>query len=206
MEGWNLPEIAASLGVTDEVMFHPNLEGGKLGTGVPVSDLVELYNAADLFVLPSQVEGFGLPIAEAMSCGLPVLVTKYAAGWEIASPAGAGIPVADWETHKSGTRVANIDTGLLAKEILRLRRDPKRLSRMSVAGLERSQTFRWDAFRKALISNAEQAVQGYREAQTQDKDSQGVQASERPEATASEGAAPKVPAPEDGLDSGVEDR
>ena len=54
--------------------------------------LVEMYNASDLFVLPSQVEGFGLPIAEAMACGLPVMVTKYAAGWEVASPAGKGNP------------------------------------------------------------------------------------------------------------------
>lgn len=37
--------------------------------------LAALYNGADLFVFPSSMEGFGLPIVEAMACGAPVLTT-----------------------------------------------------------------------------------------------------------------------------------
>jgi len=38
--------------------------------------LLEYYQAADLFILPSRKEGFGLALAEAASCGVPVISTK----------------------------------------------------------------------------------------------------------------------------------
>lgn len=40
---------------------------------VSESTLVELYQGAKLFIYPSLYEGFGLPVAEAMACGVPVL-------------------------------------------------------------------------------------------------------------------------------------
>lgn len=163
LEGWNLPEVSHAMKVYEEVVFNPAL--GKHGDSIPDVGqydgigLVDLYNAADLFVLPSQVEGFGLPIAEAMACGLPVLVTKYAAGWEVARPAGYGIPVKDWETHKSGTRYANVDAEALAKEILRIKRDPRGARKRAELGLQRVRDFRWETFTETLIGNAKEIVE-----------------------------------------------
>jgi glycosyltransferase involved in cell wall biosynthesis len=42
-------------------------------------EMVRLYNSCDAFVLPTRAEGWGLPITEAMACGLPVIVTEYSA-------------------------------------------------------------------------------------------------------------------------------
>lgn len=48
-------------------------------TSEPVSlgELVALYNECDVFVLPTRAEGWGLPLIEALSCGLPVIATNY---------------------------------------------------------------------------------------------------------------------------------
>lgn len=39
--------------------------------------LVDVYRSADVFVLPSKGEGWGLPIIEAAACGLPIIATRY---------------------------------------------------------------------------------------------------------------------------------
>lgn len=43
---------------------------------VPKNKLSNFYNNLDLFIFPSALEGYGLPIVEAMACGLPVVVLK----------------------------------------------------------------------------------------------------------------------------------
>lgn len=155
LEGWNLPVITTAFGVYDEVVFSPKLDHHNASIDETdfseIPSLVDMYNAADLFVLPSQVEGFGLPIAEAMACGVPVVVTRYGAGWEVASPAGVGVRPHDWELHKSGTKYANIDPKALAKEILALKRNPKERARRSKIGLERVKDFNWSGFRELLL-------------------------------------------------------
>lgn len=44
----------------------------------PEDKIVEIYNSFDLFVFPSQYEGFGLPILEAQKCGVPTIVLSGA--------------------------------------------------------------------------------------------------------------------------------
>lgn len=51
-------------------------------------DLVYLYNAASVFVLPSFCEGFGLPAVESMACGTPVIGSKTTSLPEVVGDAG----------------------------------------------------------------------------------------------------------------------
>ncbi len=59
-----LKAVATELGVADRVRF--------LGR-VPFSELPDLYRAADIYVMPSTGEGFGIAFIEAMACGTPAI-------------------------------------------------------------------------------------------------------------------------------------
>ena len=80
------PALAVAAGIGDRVVF-PGY--------VPEPDLPALYSGAELFVLPSLYEGFGLPILEAMACGAPVACSRTTAMPEVAAGAAALFDPAD---------------------------------------------------------------------------------------------------------------
>ena len=69
---------------------------------VSSEDLIALYNAATLFVMPSIYEGFGLPILEAMNCGCPVVASKGGSLAEVVGEAGRYIDPYDVESITRG--------------------------------------------------------------------------------------------------------
>ncbi len=97
-----------------------------------VSDelLVELYNRAELLVLPSLEEGFGLPAFEAAACGTPVVASQVGPIRDLLGPAAWTFPPHD---------VAALSAGLQA-----LLRDAPRREAMGAEGLRRAATFTWD--------------------------------------------------------------
>ncbi|HUV27327.1 MAG TPA: glycosyltransferase family 1 protein [Anaerolineales bacterium] len=87
--GWMYEEV---LGLVKEL----DLEDMVCFTGyVSQDDLPLVYNLASLFVYPTIYEGFGLPVLEAMACGVPVISTRIASLPEIIGDAGILIPVND---------------------------------------------------------------------------------------------------------------
>ena len=51
---------------------------GRGGLGyVSDDELPALYRGADVFAYPSRFEGFGIPVVEAMSCGVPCVVSSH---------------------------------------------------------------------------------------------------------------------------------
>jgi D-inositol-3-phosphate glycosyltransferase len=58
----------------------------SIGVGVPEDQMAKLYNCFDVYLTTSQAEGWGLPCAEAMACGIPCIVPDFASfsrvgGW-----------------------------------------------------------------------------------------------------------------------------
>lgn len=59
-----IKELAKKLGVDDRVIFAGRVSG---------AELVDYYNLADVFIMPSKCEGFGIVFLEALACGVPVI-------------------------------------------------------------------------------------------------------------------------------------
>ena len=66
---------------------------------------MELYQEADLFVLPSRGECFGIATIEAMACGIPVVVTDVGGTADIVEPEGNGYIVPPADPHALGTAI-----------------------------------------------------------------------------------------------------
>jgi glycosyltransferase involved in cell wall biosynthesis len=59
------------------------------------ADLIALYSMADVFAFPSWIEGFGIPILEAMTCGAPVVASDRGALPEVVGGAGLLVDAED---------------------------------------------------------------------------------------------------------------
>ena len=145
-------EGAVGLGVSDVgVNLLPeilNLDLGKeiawpdskmIGEGIPewsgdnyVSgwDMVKLYNMADVLLFCTGGEGFGLPLIEAQSCGVPVVATDYAAAPE---QVGAGLTVKAYDyviINTPGVRRALTSIDGMADALTNIMNsDPEKLKR-----------------------------------------------------------------------------
>lgn len=75
------PEL---LSLTEQLDLTPHV---KFWQNVPEAELRNLYASASLFVFPSLLEGFGLPVLEAMACGTPVICADNTSLPEVAGTA-----------------------------------------------------------------------------------------------------------------------
>ena len=102
------------------------------------NDLLQLYNACDLFVFPSFYEGFGLPALEAMACGRSVVCSHTSALPEVVD--GAAILFDPYSIDEIGRALADL---LL---------DPELRARMERLGLQRAAHFSWQKTAQRTLS------------------------------------------------------
>jgi glycosyltransferase involved in cell wall biosynthesis len=95
---------------------------------VPREDLPALYSSATVFAYPSEVEGFGLPVAEAMAQGTPVITSAGTATEEVAG--GSAVLVDPFD-------VDSIAGGLVEAQ--------RRRDQLATAGRGRAAELTWDA-------------------------------------------------------------
>jgi glycosyltransferase involved in cell wall biosynthesis len=138
-KGWKntkLDETIRSLGLGEEDIRF-------LGV-VPEEDLPVLYSGCSLFVFPSLYEGFGLPLVEAMACGVPVVASNTSSIPEVVGDAALLVPPTQPEAF--------------AEAILHVRRDRDLRRTMIEKGLRRAACFRWDKAARQLLECMQNTV------------------------------------------------
>ncbi len=113
-----MQQKAASLGASSTIQFHGPLDNGELA---------EKLRAAQILVVPSSYEGFGIVYLEGMAFGLPAIGTTAGAASEI---------ISDGET---GFLINPDDAETLARRLTLLASDRDLLARMSLNALRRYQ-------------------------------------------------------------------
>ncbi|MEJ2303266.1 MAG: glycosyltransferase family 1 protein, partial [Anaerolineales bacterium] len=129
-------QLAANLNVDETIVF--------LGS-IPEADLPALYGAARLFVFPSLYEGFGLPVLEALSCGIPVACSHTASLPEVAGEAAIYFDPAGPDK--------------IAEALAKALNNAPLLEGLKARGLEQARKFTWRR-------TARQTLQVYRQART----------------------------------------
>jgi glycosyltransferase involved in cell wall biosynthesis len=134
--GGKVHEAARESGVSDRIHF----------TGfVSDDDLLQLYNACDLFVFPSYYEGFGLPVLEAMACGRAVACSDTSALPEVVD--GAALLFDPYAMDETVRAIADL---LL---------DAEWRSRLERLGLQRAAHFSWQKTAQKTLAVFQEVVE-----------------------------------------------
>jgi glycosyltransferase involved in cell wall biosynthesis len=102
------------------------------------SEILSLYEEADVFVYPSLYEGFGLPVLEAMACGCPVIASNVSSLPEVVGEAGM--------------LVDPYDVDALAQAISTVLQDDGLKREMSRKGIAQAQKFSWEKAGAELLA------------------------------------------------------
>ena len=113
-------QVARELGVQDDVLLPGYVRD---------DDLPHLLRGADLFVFPTLHEGFGIPILEAMACGVLVVASEAASVPEVLGVAAL--------------LVDPLDVAALADGMARVIHHPDLRSELVRKGLLRAQEYSW---------------------------------------------------------------
>lgn len=125
------------------------------------------YNAADLFVYPSQYEGFGLPPLEAMACGVPVVTSNTSSLPEVVGSAG--------------TTVDPTDVEALTEAMAHTLGEPGRTESLVAAGRARAARFTWSAAAEGCVAAYRRAAAGVGPHRSASREAQRAGPSVRPD-------------------------
>lgn len=122
-------------GLHDRIIFLEYLNDGQLSY---------VYQRAEALIFPSLVESFGFPCLEAMSCGVPVITTKYQGPAEI--------------VDRAGILVNPNNFMAIAQAMEKIVQDQNLRRRLVEAGLARAKEFSWPKAAAGLLRALERII------------------------------------------------
>ena len=122
--GGRLPEY-----ITQEFQKNNALEHIQVLPRLEVEEMRLMYAAAKLLIMPSLIEGFGFPVAEAMACGTPVLSSNMSSLPEVGGEAAVYFNPRD--SRDFCDKLGN------------LLKDSDELKKLAGLGLKRAKVFNW---------------------------------------------------------------
>ncbi|MGA8532771.1 MAG: glycosyltransferase family 4 protein [Candidatus Tumulicola sp.] len=115
------------------------------GQGLSLDQLAAYYRAADIFLLASTGEGFGLPTLQASAAGVVPLGGGYSATRELVEGHGEAIDIAAWTANEFGIRGALIDVGDAVTKLTRFYDDSALLAERARRSRSFAEAYGWDA-------------------------------------------------------------
>ena len=130
--GKNLPEVYA---------YASKISGVIVLGFVEHEELIKLYQCSDALINPSLHEGFGIPILEAMACGIPVITANEYSPPELIKDGGITVDARNVED--------------ITKKIIELSQNEELRIKLGKKALERSMDFSWEQFAEGMIDMLE---------------------------------------------------
>ncbi|MDJ0464888.1 D-inositol-3-phosphate glycosyltransferase [Streptomyces sp. H27-C3] len=137
----SLPALCSELGVLDAVRFEP---------AKPQTELADWYRAADVLVVPSRSESFGLVALEAQACGTPVLAAAV-----------GGLPTAVRD-GVTGLLVDGHDPAAYARRLLWFAQRPAAGAQLGLAGVRHARGLSWQSAAAETLAVYERAARAPR--------------------------------------------
>lgn len=113
------------------------IDGVVMSGRVSFGDLIEAYGRARAMLIASDRESFSMPVAEALTCGVPIVARDHPTLRETAGP--------------GALFVAGDDANAWTEAIRRMISDDELHGRLRCAGLEHSRRYSWDAYAARLL-------------------------------------------------------
>lgn len=140
-EKYSLSALATELNIHDDVMFLQPL---------PPKELAALYRSADVLLVPSHSESFGLVALEASASGTPVIA------------AAVGGLVTSVKDNISGLLVGSHDAATWAEKIADIALRPQFKQELQQGGIEHAQKFSWQITAQNLANSYERSIFDFR--------------------------------------------
>ncbi|HET7435857.1 MAG TPA: glycosyltransferase family 1 protein [Thermoanaerobaculia bacterium] len=135
-----LPDVSLVLAGAPFERFHavPNVIAAGF---VSIEELAALYRGALAVVVPSREEGFGLPAAEAMACGAPVITSNASALVEITGDAALHVDAREW-----------------SDALRRIAGDGALRASLAARGIDRARKFTWSRCAESTLAAYEASL------------------------------------------------